>query len=353
MDEEMMSKLALLRALQGSDNSDGSESSDDSNIYVSSVHDATALLQQHMLPNGARYRKRLVEYITNPENRVLSNCNEYHNLVMDLFRVGDYDLALKVCEFALDQSPNNQDIIGDAIKACGDSSQFEKGETLLETACQIPREKWNFRLFLYGIDFLKTKLSAYPTDEDLYKRSISLAEDYIHYFPFDEHGYNQKAELLLLMNKRNEAISELNKYIFEVEPDQTDSKSELITAQCCVTLLNILDDSNDYDFIIKICEKGLRNTTQEQPSAAIGFFMYRKALALDAKAHTEDFRVPGTVSDALRFYQAAYDLNQGRSYMKTIEQRYAVLRPYAKDFDPLVKRSLYITESMQNNLVEK
>lgn len=72
--------------------------------------------------------------------------------------------------------------------------------------------------------------------------------------------------------------------------------------------------------------------------------MYRKALALDAKAHTENFRVPDTVTDALKFYQAAYDLNQDRQYSRTIEQRYAVLRPYAKHFEPLVKRDLYTTE---------
>lgn len=347
MDDEMMKKLALLSALHAQDDADDSE------LFVSSIHDAINLLQQHMTPNGARYRRRLVEYITDPENRVLSECDVYHNFVMDLFRVGDYDIALHVCDFALAQAPYNRDILGDAIKACGDSSQFEKGDEYLNRAMQIPRERWSFRLFLYGVDYLKTKLSAYPLDDDLYQRALSLADDYIRYLPFDEHGYNQKAELLILMNQREQAVSELKRFIFEVQPDEKDSKSELITAQCCVTLLNILDDSNNYDFIMQICEKGLRNTTQEQPSAAIGFFMYRKALALDAKAHTEDFRVPDTVTNALKFYQAAYDLNQDRQYSRTIEQRYAVLRPYAKHFEPLVKRDLYTTEAGKSNLLDE
>lgn len=341
MDDEMMKKLALLSALHGQSDTDDSDNSD---FFVSSIHDATILLQQHMTPGGAHYRRRLVEFITDPENRVLSECDVYHNFIMDLFRVGDYDLAIQVCEYALEYAPYNRDILGDAIKACGDSSQFEKGDAYLERAMQIPRERWSFRLFLYSIDFLKTKLNAYPLDDDLYQRALSLADDYIRYLPFDEHGYNQKAELLILMNQREQAISELKQYIFETQPDEKDSISELITAQCCVTLLSILDDSNNYDFIIQICEKGLRNTTQEQPSAAIGFFMYRKALALDAKAHTENFRVPDTVTDALKFYQSAYDLNQDRQYSRTIEQRYAVLRPYAKHFEPLVKRDLYTTE---------
>ena len=288
MDDEMMKKLALLSALHGQNDTDDSDNSD---FFVSSIHDAIILLQQHMTPGGAHYRRRLVEFITDPENRVLSECDVYHNFIMDLFRVGDYDLAIQVCDYALECAPYNRDILGDAIKACGDSSQFEKGDKYLERAMQIPRERWSFRLFLYSVDFLKTKLSAYPLDDELYQRALSLADDYIRYLPFD--------------------------------------------------------------FIIQICEKGLRNTTQEQPSAAIGFFMYRKALALDAKAHAEDFRVPDTVTDALKFYQAAYDLNQDRQYSRTIEQRYAVLRPYAKHFEPLVRRDLYKTEAGKSSELDE
>lgn len=344
MDSEMMEKLALLSARRGSQD-------DDSNgeMYVSSINDAISLLQQHMSPSGAKYRRDLVEYITDPTNRVLSECDVYHNLVMDLFRVGDFELAIQVCDYALEKAPYNRDMLGDAIKACGDSSQFEKGDAYLERARDIPLNKWSFRLFLYSIDFLKTKFNAFPLDNALYESAIELADAYIKYLPFDEHGYNQKAELLVMMNKREEAIAELKRFILDVQPDQRDSQSELITAQCCVTLLNILDDSNNYDFIIQICEKGLRNTTQEQPSAAIGFFVYRKALALDAKAHSEHFQNQDTVTNAMKFYQSAYDLNQDRQYSRTIEQRYAVLRPFARAFQPLIKRELYTMESSSSS----
>lgn len=343
MDNEMMEKLALIDALRGNLNDSDEE------IYVSSIKDASSLLKQHMNPSGARYRRDLVDYITNPANRVLGECDVYHNFVMDLFRVGDYDLALKVCDYALESAPYDRDMLGDAIKACGDSSQFEKGDAYFEKAREMPLDKWSGLLFYYGVGFLKTKLKAYPLNEDIYKETLELADAYIENFPFDEHGYNQKAELLVMMNHRTQAIAELKKFIFDVQPDVRDSKSELITAQCCVTLLNILDDSNDYDFIIQICEKGLRNTTQEQPSAAIGFFVYRKALALDAKAHSENFKIPETITDALKFYQSAYDLNQDRQYSCTIEQRYAVLRPFSKNFQPLVKRGLYTEEAVNNN----
>lgn len=344
MDNEMMEKLALLNALR----SNQDESGDD--ICVSSIRDANSLLQQHMSPSGAQYRRKLIEYITDPTHRVLSECDVYHNLVMDLFRVGDFDLALQVCDFALASAPYNRDMLGDAIKACGDSSQFDRGEEYLKKAMEIPYKFWSFRLFLYSVDFLKTKLSAYPMDKDLYKRALDLADEYIRTLPYDEHGYNQKAELLVMMNERDKAITELNRYIFHTKLDEMDGESELITAQCCVTLLNILDSSTAYDFIVQICDKGLRSTTREQPSAAIGFFVYRKALALDAKAHAQNLEVETTIKQALKFYQSAYDLNQGHQFGKTIEQRYAVLRPYAKEFSPLVKRSLYVLDNEDSGI---
>lgn len=347
MDNELMEKMAMLNAWRESQNAEAE------NIFVSSLRDANSLLQQHMLPNGAQYRRKLVDYITDPAKRVMSECDEYHNFVMDLFRVGDYDIALKVCDYALKAAPYNRDMLGDAIKACGDSSQFERGEEYLKRALQIPYRLWSFRLFLYGVDFLKTKLSAYPLDEKLYQRALALAEEYIQIFPYDEHGYNQRAELRVLMNERDKAIAELEKSIFRTRPEEgKDDSLRLVTAQCCVTLLSILDDSNQYDTIIDVCDMGLRNTTQEQPSAAVGFFVYRKALALDAKAHAQHFESEATVTAALRMYQAAYDLNQNRSYGRTIEQRYAVLRPHekAENFKPLIRRSLYLTEEQSTGL---
>lgn len=349
MDNEMLEKLALFRALNDSQNDE--DAGDD--ICVSSLSDAKKLLQRHMSPEGALYRRKLVAYITDPDNEVKSECVAYHNFLMDLFRTDDYDLGLSVCDYALRAAPYDRDILADAIRACGESNQFAKGEQYLARAMEIPYKFWSYRLFLYSVDFLKNKLNARPMDDFLYQRAKELAEKYIEIFPYDEHGYNQKAELLLILNKREEAIDLLQEAIKEVSPNKDDSASRLVTAQCCVTLLDILDDSNDYDFIIEICEYGLRNTTQEQPSARIGYFVYRKALALDAKAHKEDFKIPTTVNDALKFYQSAYDLNQDRQYAQTIEKRYAVLRPHAQNFTHLIKRNLYITEDQNDSTSEE
>ena len=65
---------------------------------------------------------------------------------------------------------------------------------------------------------------------------------------------------------------------------------------------------------------------------------------MDAKCHADSFRDQEYLAKTLKTYQSAYDLDQNRQFSSTIEQRYAVLRPYVKNFKPLVKRHLYVLE---------
>lgn len=341
MDEDLMRKLGLF----GGVSDEGKEIKDDEDrMFISSVKDASALLQMHMRPNGARYRKQLVEYITDPANKVIIEPDVYHNFIMDLFRCGDFYAGVQVCKFVLGYAPKNLDILADMMKACGDSCQFALGEECLEEAQRIPENIWSWRLFLYSVDFLKTKLQAYPDDKELFERAEALAKRYILNFVADEHGYNQLAEIYICVNQRKKAIDVLDEFIFRrVTEDRKGAR--LICAQCCVTLLNLLDESTDYARIIEICDRGLDCTTQEQPSASIGFFIYRKALAMDAMLRSKNYKEEDVLETMLN-YQVAYDLNQGRSYADTIEKRYALLRTRVTShrFRPLIRRKLYVEQ---------
>ena len=172
----------------------------DDDLDVSSVQEANHLFLQHSGANDAPYRRKLINHITNPANEVYASCDVYHNFLMDMFRQGEYFLALKVCDYVLTLAPQNRDILGDALKACGESCQFDRGDHYIRIAQTIPTSNWSYRLFLYCIDFLSEKLNAYPGDVETYEQAKALAKEFIKYFPYDEHGYNQYAELLITMN---------------------------------------------------------------------------------------------------------------------------------------------------------
>ena len=74
--------------------------------------------------------------------------------------------------------------------------------------------------------------------------------------------------------------------------------------------------------------------------------MYRKALALDAKACSENFRSPDAVIEALKCYQAAFDMMKDTDYLRTITLRYAALRVHVEEskFRPLEARPLVVGE---------
>lgn len=349
--EEMeRKKRAILQSLaegaRAESTAPDEDDEEDGDIFVSTVTEAIALLLMHKEPGGARYRCRLIRFITDPKHQVYDSPNIYHNFVMHLFKLRDYIAALEVCDFVLRFAPQSRDILGDAIRACGESCQFERGERYLARAMEIPKELWCWRLFCYSVDFLKEKMIAYPADMAVAERAIALADEFVERFPYDEHGYNQRAEIDICLNRRDEAVAYLKHAILEVHPDERDSRSSLLAAQCCMTLLDILEDTNEYDFIIEICDRGLRSTAQTQPSSSIASFMYRKALALDAKACSENFRSPDAVLEALKCYQAAYDMMSDVDYRCTITLRYAALRVHVEEskFHPLEERPLVVRE---------
>ena len=95
---------------------------EDGDIFVSTVTEAIALLLMHKEPGGARYRRRLIRFITDPKHQVYDSPNIYHNFVMHLFKLRDYIAALEVCDFVLRFAPQSRDILGDAIRACGEGA---------------------------------------------------------------------------------------------------------------------------------------------------------------------------------------------------------------------------------------
>lgn len=338
MDEEMMQKLAFMQAMNNSEE----------DVFVSSIDEADTFVILHSSLSDARIRRRLVDFITDEENNVWGAADEYWNLMMRFFAVRDYYSVIRLCDFALRIYPRNADLLACMIRACGACGNYTLGMEWLNQADQLERRWWSSRLFHYSIIYLQEKLKNHVGDSDqTLKQGLEMVNDFIRYFPYDEHGYNQRAELLIIANRREEAIRDLQNSINDVQPDPNDRHSSLVASQCCVTLLNLLDDSNDYALIIDIANKGLLNTTQEQPSSSISFFMYRKALALDAIAVLDKFSNPNKVKEALLAYQSAYDLNRDREYARTIERRYAILYAHADTKDNigrLVRRPLFVSE---------
>lgn len=349
IDRDTLQKLALLKA--AAENMPDAPKEDDG-LFLMSVKEAEQWPKWRAGRISGRIYADVAEYVVDPAHHVYGSPDDYFNFTVDYLRAGDYYSTLKLCDYALQRFPYSVDLLANAIQAAGDCGDFVKSRHYLETAKQIDKRYWNWRLFHSTIEMYQNQLTqASPdTTEALFAEALDMTHLFQKTIPLDERAYNKEAELYLFANEMDKAREILRKAIFDPVQLPGGESQSLIAPQCCVTMLNdVLDIRDDYEQIIQIAQKGIQFTTQKQPSSRIGYFIYRSALAKDALIVRSDFRNKQDIQEALREYQCAYDLNQDNpEYAGTIAQRYAILSQNAKNpvtDIPLVKRSLTISKS--------
>ena len=253
-----------------------------SGLYIASIRDATECVDSR--PIGTNF-KAVAEYVTDRANEVYGTPEEFHNLLNSYLGAGDYKHALAIGEYALTFYAYDIDILADTIQAAGGSSSFAKGYQLIETAEKIDKKYWGWRPFLMIGQFYITALSnCHPDEYDaIYTKGFAITREYIKHLPLDERGYNLQAKYYLLKSNRAKARAVLETAIYEKIRDADGQGHYIAAPQCCITMIDeILKDTTEYEKIILIAKKGVQFTAQEQPSARLGYFVYRSALARDA-----------------------------------------------------------------------
>ena len=328
----------LLRMLMNSDSDDQPASNDDAETpdAFCTISEANKKLQLLMLggKEGAPVRAVAEAIECSPE--ISGTADEFHNIIQDFFRIHDYRSAFIVAKKGLGLFPGNVDLLANAIRSAAGLADFESCDRFEETARGLGLEYWNWRIFVFLIDAYKTRIGAQTSKElrsRYYERAHGIADEYLGAFPADDRAYNAKAELYLLANETAKAKAVLNRAIGAVK---TESGERILAPTCCITYLDILEptDEASCNLIIKVARKGIHSTAQEQPSANIGYFLYREALALDALIAMKDdgkgYSVEEDVKRALDCYECAYELLKDRSYARTIKERYSILRNKGK-----------------------
>lgn len=347
---------ALLRNASNTDNddlfSDDSDIQKDDSLFIASVREAEARVDAMPIGNNLA---RVADYLVNPDNHVVGLPEEFHNLLSSYLRLRDYYHALMIGEYALSLFPYDIDLLADSIQAAAGSVQYDKGDDLIRRAEKINKQYWNWRLFLMIADYYSTQLSSCSPEEfeSLYAKGFAVSEEYLKYLPWDERAYNKQAEYYLIKNERHKARAILEKAIYDdIEgPDRT--RQHIIAPQCCLRMIDsILSETIEYGRIVEVAEKGVQYTAQEQPSARMGYFKFRSAMAMDAMITRDHYKNKQTIQEALREYQCAFDLNGDMSYGKTIQERYAALSQNSQNpvtDMPLIKRPLFQDCSQGNN----
>lgn len=326
MEHESISQLLSLVDSKGESVIEFEEHSG-SGVCFCTIQEANQKLDIVMRRDGSGDSIRSVARGIVSGSDITGSANDYHNIIQDFFRAGDYYAAKTVADKGLESFPYNVDLLANAIRASAYLADFESCQLYEATARSIGLQSWNWRLFVFLIDAYKCRLDVVGPDFDLrdevYKKAHKIADEYLEHFPLDDRAYNAKAELYLLKNNLTEAKVVLDKAIAD---------TNLLSPTCCVTYLDLLEpnDQGNCKIIVDTARKGISSTAEEQPSASIGYFLYREALALDAAISLkgkEGYENETAVKETLDCYECAYELLKGRriAYQKTIEERYTIL----------------------------
>lgn len=254
----------------------------------------------------SRLCRHMVEWIADPENEVTGEAVEYYRLIDATLSSCDYHSGVRIAELGLAKYPYNVDLLANAVRISGKSGAFDKGEAWLQQLEEIGRKYWDWSSYLYAVELLRAEMSRTigPEREQLTKRILQMCDDFIAAFPREDRAYNEKAEVLIELNRLDDAKQVLQNTIFNA----VDGKSPILAPQCCLTYLrNLLNSSNDYDLIIKVATQGLVATATDENSAHFGYFVYRIALAKDAQVVDSGFDNRDKVKEALDWYQNAFD----------------------------------------------
>lgn len=251
----------------------------------------------------------------------------YHNLSVEFSRQDSELFAAQTAEIGTKLYPMSTTLWADQIKYYEEIGDTSKCRDVFDKLKKIDKKYWEWRPYVFVIDYLKSARLSLPDDES-YNGCFAEAETIISEFkkniPHEERAFVAKAELLILQSKFEDAIYELEDGISAVG----------VAPQCCMRLSEMYLERGEYKKAVATARKGIVALLQEQPTASIGYMYYILALALDAlrqkKRISDEQILSGQVQEILHAYQTADKLFvvEGRSattYRRTIEARIVIL----------------------------
>ena len=326
--------------------------SEQNTLHICSAAEALALLKKNGGHGKADFMRLLADSVLDEANHVTGTAGDFNNLIDKYETFGDYCDALRICDFALKIYPRSTPLLSIALNACARSGA--DGEAYLRTAESIGRKNWNEpRLFKNAAEYCLTRALCCPMEESdaCREQALSYCRDFQRVFPLDERGYMEEAAVLLSKNEIHKAEIVLRRVIFE-KITVDDCPQSVNAVNCCkLYLSDILNNSVEYDLILRIAQKGLSFSAAELGSFAMGYFSYRLALAKTALVIAGDYRNKADIEEALTCCQRAFDLVTFQSYEDDLKRCYVQLcenpqNPIDLKTHRLVKHVLHSVETV-------
>lgn len=251
----------------------------------------------------------------------------YHNLSVEFSRQDSGLFAAQTAEIGTKLYPMSTTLWADQIRYYEEVGETTKCRDGFDKLKKVDRTYWEWRTYVFVIDYLKNARISLPDDasyNSYFAEAEAIVSEFKKNIPHEERAFVAEAELLILQNKFEDAIHELEDGINTVG----------VAPQCCMKLSDIYLERGEYEKVVTTARKGIVALLQDQPTASAGYMYYILALALDALRQKK--RISGEqissehVQEILHAYQTADKLFvvEGRiavAYRRTIEARIVIL----------------------------
>lgn len=320
------------------------DNAEDCDIFLPSTSDARIALTNDLLLrriSGDRlHMKSVAEWIVSHKDEVSGDAGDWHMLVNPFFEISDYKTALDITQAGRERFCYDATLLGDEIRCAGNLGDWKLGDQLVGQASNgdyRSDEDWSFALYVSDYLMARAHAEDETTRQSTYEEALAFLREAKARLPKNDRILNAEAGVLIEANRIEDARDLLEDVIFMRDyNDSIPNPQRYPVAQCCLTYLGkILSNSCDYDKIIEVADAGIRFAATEQESVNLGYFFYRKALAMDGQINanggggkSQGFGNQDYVRNAMKTYALAYALNETetyRTYRIICEKRFLAL----------------------------
>lgn len=299
-------------------------------MMMSNPHVAKVLAEDRM------HKRRVARWVWEHRAELSGRPGDWHMLVNAYYDVDDYRSALLVAQAGLERFPSDATLMADTLWCAASLGDWETGDRQLALVEQEDHRAWEkWSLAVYVSDYLRAK--AHAQDAAARGRTYQRALDFVRgaekRIPATDRLINCEAEVLIDSGDLEGAREVLEDAIFMSDyAGESRNPKRRPVPQCCVTYLeDILAESCDYETIIRVCDAGVRFATVPTDSTKVGYFLFRKAEAMDAQMLADAAGrgakgfSPERVREVLRTYSLAYKLHSSTTYRSICRDRFMIL----------------------------
>lgn len=262
------------------------EDSRDSTVVNLPVQKANQLAQTYLeqmsyggsadIEAALRDLRKLVERVV-AQLKHSGDANDWHNFTVDIARHDLYDLACDVLQCGLNVFPKNIDLLADFLQygaSCGRTEECERYYAILS---RIPKIRWGWRGYSFGVNWLKYLWERSDTQEELYKlqeEMLDIAKHFLINLPNDEESYRCLADVYKLLHRTEEEEKTIRLALEKLK----------IAPKCALRLADIMFSRGEYAEALGYIRRGINNAMQTQASVSEHYLFYLSGLSKLAMA---------------------------------------------------------------------